>query len=68
MSSKLTGDGPEEKERILSRLEDNSPKREVNVHGGVLVDVEGDDYGEFVSLKGFSHLDGHVILWMVKIF
>ena len=46
MSSKLTGEGPQEKERILSRLEDNTPQRKVNVQGGVLVDVEGDDYGK----------------------
>ena len=46
MSRKLTGEGEEEKEQILSRLEDHTPKRHVPVHGGVLVDVEDDDYGE----------------------
>ncbi|XP_072030901.1 chromatin-remodeling ATPase INO80-like [Amphiura filiformis] len=56
MSSKLTGDGPEEKEKILSRLEDNTPMRQVNVQGGVLVDVEGDDYdGEFMKQKALDN-------------
>ncbi|KAJ8045776.1 Chromatin-remodeling ATPase INO80 [Holothuria leucospilota] len=45
MSRKLTGEGEEEKKRILSRLEEPAlNRREVAVKGGVLVDVEGDDY------------------------
>ena len=46
MSRKLTGEGDEQKEQILSRLEDHTPKRQLTIQGGVLVDVEEDDYGE----------------------
>ncbi|XP_033112932.1 chromatin-remodeling ATPase INO80-like [Anneissia japonica] len=44
MSRKLTGETDRHCEKILSKLEDNTPMREVQVDGGVLVDVEGDDY------------------------
>lgn len=50
MSRKLTGEGDDEKNRILSRLEEPTlNRREVAVKGGVLVDVEGDDYGRVKS-------------------
>ncbi|XP_071962626.1 chromatin-remodeling ATPase INO80-like [Antedon mediterranea] len=44
MSRKLTGETDRHRKEILSKLEENNPMREVQVDGGVLVDVEADDY------------------------
>ncbi|XP_022083274.1 DNA helicase INO80-like isoform X2 [Acanthaster planci] len=57
MSRKLTGEGEEQKERILSRLEDHLPKRQVAIQGGVLVDVEEDDYDcDFMKQQALSNV------------
>ncbi|XP_071833817.1 chromatin-remodeling ATPase INO80-like isoform X2 [Apostichopus japonicus] len=58
MSRKLTGEGDDEKNRILSRLEEPTlNRREVAVKGGVLVDVEGDDYdSEWMKLQALQNV------------
>ncbi|XP_038077315.1 chromatin-remodeling ATPase INO80-like [Patiria miniata] len=57
MSRKLTGEGEEQKEQILSRLEDHTPRRQLTIQGGVLVDVEEDDYDcDFMKQQALSNV------------
>eukprot|EP00057_Strongylocentrotus_purpuratus_P034544 XP_795650.4 PREDICTED: DNA helicase INO80 [Strongylocentrotus purpuratus] len=44
MSRKLTGQGDEERNRILNMLDEKTPKRLRTVKQGLLVDIETDDY------------------------
>ncbi|XP_077863230.1 chromatin-remodeling ATPase INO80 [Saccoglossus kowalevskii] len=44
MSRKITGEGEKEKDKILDKLEEKSSKKPVAVEGGMVIDVEGDDY------------------------
>ena len=46
MSRKLTGQGDEERNRILNLLDENAPRRQRTVKQGLLVDIEADDYGK----------------------
>lgn len=44
MSRKLTGQGDDERNRILNLLDEKAPQRQRTVKEGVLVDIEADDY------------------------
>nr|XP_054758604.1 chromatin-remodeling ATPase INO80-like [Lytechinus pictus] len=44
MSRKLTGQGEEERNRILNMLDEKTPQRQRTVKEGLLVDIETDDY------------------------
>ena len=58
MSRKLTGQGDEERDRILKLLDEKTPQRRRTVKEGVLVDIEADDYGEeiwFFFLEGWDN-------------
>lgn len=46
MARKMTGETEATKERILRQLEEEKSQKHLKVEGGMLVDVEEDDYGK----------------------
>lgn len=52
MSRKLTGETNSDRDKILSRLdEEEEPDEPKTVKGGVLTDFLGVDYGEFLTVQ-----------------
>ncbi|XP_060081949.1 chromatin-remodeling ATPase INO80-like [Ylistrum balloti] len=44
MARKMTGEGESHKDKILRQLDESRPQKDIEVDGGVLVDVASDDY------------------------
>ena len=45
MSKKITGDSDVTRDQILGRLDEDMPRSQLSVDGGMLTDIAGDDYG-----------------------
>lgn len=49
MARKMTGETEAAKEKILRKLDEPNYQKPLKVEGGLLVDVEEDDYGKYKS-------------------
>lgn len=54
MARKMTGEGEVRKDKILRQLDEARPQKDIEVDGGVLVDIASDDYGTIVTQLLFS--------------